>query len=103
MPKRSHDPIDRARHKLVQAQLDLHLAQERRLIAITRGEHEVREAEERAARRERKATERVERRAGEVARAEARLYTVTEMLRRTQTERQAHGAREVSVPHGETE
>jgi hypothetical protein len=88
MPKRPRDPVERARRDLADAQLELHLAQERRLVAITKGEHEVREAEERAARRERKATERVERRAGEVARAEARLYSVTEKVRRIQQERQ---------------
>jgi hypothetical protein len=88
MPKRPRDPVEHARHKLADAQLDLHLAQERRLVAISRGEREVRDAEARAARREQRATERVERRAGEVARAEARLYSVTEKLRRIQRERQ---------------
>jgi hypothetical protein len=82
MPKRSHDPIDNARRKLAEAQLELHLAQVRRTRAIAQGEREVREATERAARRELNVTKRVERRAGDVARAEARLYTLSEKVRR---------------------
>lgn len=75
MGKRSgkKDRADKARRDLAKAQLDLHTAQEKRVQAITRGEHEVEQARQRAARWLAKATERVERRAGAMARAEARF------------------------------
>ena len=63
---------------MAKAQLDLFVAQEKRADAIARGEGEIKSAQERAIRRERKATARVERRAGALSRAEAWLYTVTE-------------------------
>ena len=72
------DPIDEARQRVAKAQLDLFVAQEKRAVALARGEEEIRAAQERATRRERKATERVERRAGALSRAEAWLYTVSD-------------------------
>jgi hypothetical protein len=99
MPKRSRDPIERARRKLAEAQLELHVAQERRITAIAQGEREIREVEERAARRTQKATERLEKRAGAVARAEAQLYTLSARIGRLRAERRARKtAKNVPVP-----
>lgn len=89
MPKRSRDPLEKARRNLAEAQLELHLAQERRIAAIAQGEREVRAAQQRAARRTLKATERLEKRAGAVVRAEARLYTLSERIGRLRTDRSA--------------
>jgi hypothetical protein len=101
MTKRPRDPIDRARLKLAQAHLELHLAQERRNQAIAQGEREIRDAQSRALERERKATERVERRAGNVARAEARLYTLNEKVRRVQMEEaRRHHQQAEPIPSG---
>jgi hypothetical protein len=71
------DPVEEARQAVAKAQLDLFVAQEKRADAIARGEQEIQAAQEKAVRRERKATERVERRAGALSRAEAWLYTVS--------------------------
>lgn len=68
---------DRARRRLARAQLDLHAAQEKRAQAITRAESEVEQAKQRGNKWIAKATERVERRAGALARAEARLLSVS--------------------------
>jgi hypothetical protein len=75
--KKKLDPVEDAQQKMAKAQLDLLIAQEKRTNAIARGEREVQEAQEKAVRRERKATERVERRAGALTRAEAWLHSVT--------------------------
>jgi hypothetical protein len=72
------DPVEEARQRVAKAQLDLFVAQEKRANAIARGEQEIQAVQERAVRRERKATERVERRAGALSRAEAWLYTVSQ-------------------------
>jgi hypothetical protein len=79
MSKRSgkRDREDKARRRLVKAQLELHVAQEKRAQAITRSEHEVERARQRGNKWVAKATERVERRAGEMAQAEARLLATT--------------------------
>lgn len=68
---------EKARRDLAKAQLLLHSAQEKRAQAITRGERAVERARQRAARWLEKATERVERRAGATARAEARLIALS--------------------------
>lgn len=81
------DPSDEARQRVAQAQLDLFVAQEKRADAIARGEQEIQAAQEKAIRRERRATERVERRAGALSRAEAWLYTVTEGAERRSPDR----------------
>jgi hypothetical protein len=75
--KKTIDPVEEARQQVAKAQLELFVAQEKRANAIARGEQEIQAAQERATRRERKATERVERRAGALSRAEAWLYTVS--------------------------
>lgn len=99
MPKRSRDPIEKARRALAEAQLELHVAQERRITAIAQGEREIREAEVRAARRTQKATERLEKRAGAVARAEAQLYTLSARIGRLRAERTARKtAKSVPAP-----
>jgi hypothetical protein len=99
MPKRPRDPIEKARRKLAEAQVELHIAQERRLAAIAQGERETREVEERAARRTQKATERLEKRAGAVARAEAQLYTLSARIGRLRAERTARKtAKNVPAP-----
>jgi hypothetical protein len=79
MPKQSgkKDRVEKAQRRLAKAQIELHAAQEKRAQAITRGEHEIEEARQRAAAWVARATERVEKRAGAVARAEARLAAVT--------------------------
>lgn len=69
--------LARAQQKLARAQLALHVAQEKRAQAITRGEHEIERVRQHAAAREQKATTRVEKRAAGVARAEADLFTLT--------------------------
>lgn len=71
------DREDKARRRLVKAQLDLHTAQEKRAHAITRAEHELERAKQRGAKWVANATERVERRAGAMAQAEAHLLTIT--------------------------
>jgi hypothetical protein len=72
------DPVEEARRRVAKAQLDLFVAQEKRANAIARGEQEIQDVQEKAVRRERKATERVERRAGALTRAEAWLFTVSQ-------------------------
>jgi hypothetical protein len=64
------DPVDRARRKLAKAQMAYAIAQSKRSEAILQGERELREAQERAARRELQATKLVERRASDVSQAE---------------------------------
>jgi hypothetical protein len=86
MAKRSKDPLEQARRKLAKAQLDLHFAQEQRLAAMAQGERELQEAQKRSDRRTKKATERLEKRAGAVARAEAQLITLTDRLARIRAE-----------------
>src|SRR5947209_11120530 len=71
------DREDRARRRLVKAQLDLHMAQEKRAHAIARAEHELERAKQRGNKWVANATERVERRAGAMAQAEAHLLAVT--------------------------
>ena len=71
------DREDRARHRLVKAQIDLHTAQEKRAQAISRAEAELDRARRRGNRWVTKATERVERRSGAIARAEANLLAIT--------------------------
>jgi tRNA U34 5-carboxymethylaminomethyl modifying enzyme MnmG/GidA len=71
------DREDKARRRLVKAQLELHSAQEKRAQAISRAEHELERARQRGTKWVAKATERVERRAGAMARAEAHLLTMT--------------------------
>src|SRR5438309_4734564 len=71
------DREDKARRRLVKAQLDLHTAQEKRAHAIARAEHELERAKQRGNKWVAKATERVERRAGAMARAEANLLSTT--------------------------
>jgi hypothetical protein len=80
MPKGSKkvDATERARRKLAAALLDLRDAQDNRTAAILRGEEEVRAAQERAELRSRKATERVERKAAAVARAEREVRALVE-------------------------
>jgi tRNA U34 5-carboxymethylaminomethyl modifying enzyme MnmG/GidA len=68
---------DKARRRLVKAQLELHTAQEKRARAITQAEHEIERTKQRSNKWVAKATERVERRAGAMARAEARLLATT--------------------------
>jgi hypothetical protein len=60
------------------------------------GEREVQEAQKRADRRSRKATERLEKRAGAVARAEAQLITLTDRLARMRA-KQVEASRETRV------
>jgi len=74
--KTREDIEERARRKLAKAQAEFQVAQERRTLSRTKGEHMVERARERAARQLTKATKRVERRAGIVARAEARLMAL---------------------------
>ena len=71
------DREDKARHRLVKAQLDLHTAQEKRAQAMSRAEAELDRARRRGNRWVTKATERVERRSGAMAQAEARLLALT--------------------------
>lgn len=71
------DREDKARRRLVKAQLGLHAAQEKRAHAITRAEQEVERAKQRGTNWVASATERVERRAGAMARAEAHLLAIT--------------------------
>src|SRR5947209_20291035 len=71
------DREDRARRRLVKAQLDLHMAQEKRAHAISRAEHELERAKQRGSKWVANATERVERRAGAMAQAEAHLLAIT--------------------------
>jgi tRNA U34 5-carboxymethylaminomethyl modifying enzyme MnmG/GidA len=71
------DREDKARRRLVKAQLELHTAQEKRAQAISRAEHELERARQRGTKWVAKATERVERRAGAMAQAEAHLLTMT--------------------------
>ena len=71
------DREDKARRRLVKAQLGLHSAQEKRALAISRAEHEVEQAKLRGNKWVAAATERVERRAGAMAQAEAHLLAVT--------------------------
>ncbi len=68
---------DKARKRLTKAQLDLHVAQEKRARAVARAQAEVESARLRGAVWVERATERVERRAGDLARAEARLLSAT--------------------------
>lgn len=80
MPKgqKKEDGAEKARRRLSAALLELRAAQEKRDAAILQGEREIREAQELALRRSRKATERVERKAAAVARAESDLQGLTE-------------------------
>jgi tRNA U34 5-carboxymethylaminomethyl modifying enzyme MnmG/GidA len=71
------DREDKARRRLVKAQLELHTAQEKRAQAISRAEHELERARQRGTKWVARATERVERRAGAMAQAEAHLLTMT--------------------------
>jgi hypothetical protein len=71
------DREDKARRRLVKAQLDLHAAQEKRAHAITRAEHEMERAKQRGSKWVANATERVERRSGAMAQAEAHLLAIT--------------------------
>ncbi len=95
MAKRSKDPLEQARRNLAKAQIDLHFAQEHRMSAMAQGEREVQEVQKRADRRSRKATERLEKRAGAVARAEAQLITLTDRLARMRA-KQAEASRETT-------
>jgi hypothetical protein len=71
------DREDKARRRLVKAQLGLHAAQEERAHAIAKAEHELERAKQRGNKWVTAATERVERRAGAMARAEAHLLAIT--------------------------
>jgi tRNA U34 5-carboxymethylaminomethyl modifying enzyme MnmG/GidA len=71
------DREDKARRRLVRAQLGLHAAQEKRAHAITRAEQEIEQARQRGSKWVAAATERVERRSGAMARAEAHLLAMT--------------------------
>ncbi len=71
------DREDKARRRLVKAQIELQAAQEKRGEAISRAEREVERAKNQGNKWVLKATERVERRAGAIARAEAHLLTST--------------------------
>lgn len=73
---------DRAGRKLARAQAEFQLAQEKRTVAITKGEQMVERARSRASRLLTRSTKRVERKAAAVARAEARLVTVRDRARR---------------------
>lgn len=77
MPSKK-DAVQKAQRRLDRALLDLHAAQEKRTEAIRQGEQDVKDAQERAARRLQKATERVERRAGAVSAARERLRALDE-------------------------
>lgn len=81
--------LDKAQQKFAKAQLELHVAQEKRAHAITQGEHEIERARHRAAARETKATTRLEKRAAAVARAEAAVLALTE---KKGAPRQTHAA-----------
>jgi tRNA U34 5-carboxymethylaminomethyl modifying enzyme MnmG/GidA len=71
------DREDKARRRLVKAQLELHSAQEQRAEAIAKADHEVERAKQRGSKWVAKATERVERSAGAMAQAEANLLATT--------------------------
>jgi hypothetical protein len=73
---RTKDAEANARRKLADAQARLYSAQEKRTRVLQKGEQDVEQARRRAAARLEKATTVVERRAGKVARAEARLLTL---------------------------
>ncbi|HZU13870.1 MAG TPA: hypothetical protein VFB58_13595 [Chloroflexota bacterium] len=78
MPRKSDkDAVQKAQKRLDRALLDLHAAQEERSEAIRQGEQDVKDAQERAARRLQKATERVERRTAVVSQARERLHDLT--------------------------
>jgi hypothetical protein len=71
------NPVEKARRKLGRAQLAFNAAQERHAEARVRGKQEVERARLRAAKWQAKAAERVELRAEKVARAEARLLSLS--------------------------
>ena len=71
------DREDKARRRLLKAQIDLHTSQEKRARAITRAEQELERAKQRGSKWVANATERVERRAGAMAQAEAHLLSIT--------------------------
>jgi hypothetical protein len=85
--KKKANTLEKAEQRLAEAQLELHVAQEKRAQAITRGEHEIERVRQRAAARETKATTRVEKRAAAVARAESAIATLT---KKKVTPRQTH-------------
>ena len=77
---RSKEPEDeegKARRKLQKATLKLEVAQAKQTQARRKGKQEVEQAKLRAAAREAKASQRVERRAAAVTRAQARLHAIT--------------------------
>lgn len=83
------DREDKARRRLVKAQLDLHMAQEKRADAISRAERELERAKQRGSKWVANATERVERRAGAMAQAEAHLLAITAPKRYERTPMQS--------------
>jgi hypothetical protein len=70
------DPIEKARRKLTKAQMELSVAEEEYAQARVRGKQEIEQARLRAAKWLTKTGKRVDRRAGTVAKAEARLATM---------------------------
>ena len=64
---------EKLKRKLDKAQTELRRVQEKRVLAMTRGEQKVEQARQQAADRLARATERVERRTAVVARLEAQL------------------------------
>ncbi|MGI8824976.1 MAG: hypothetical protein ACR2JC_04890 [Chloroflexota bacterium] len=71
------DPEEKARRKLADAQLKLHVAEDRHMQAREEGKQEIEQARMRAARRLTKAGEEVEKRREQVSRAEGRLIVLT--------------------------
>src|SRR5437588_6751157 len=71
--KAEKDPLEKARRKLAQAQLKLHVAEDKHMQARARGKQEVEQARLRASEWLTAAAERVERRREQVSRAEERL------------------------------
>ncbi|GAC1463814.1 MAG: hypothetical protein PVSMB7_06020 [Chloroflexota bacterium] len=70
------DPEEKARRKLAQAEMKLHVAQDRHVQARAKGKQEVEQARLRAAKWLAKTAEEVERRSEQVARAESRLLSI---------------------------
>lgn len=68
---------DRARRRLIEAQVKLHAAQEKRSQAVVKAEQQLERTQQHGQALVAKATERVERRAGAIAQAEAALLALT--------------------------
>jgi hypothetical protein len=64
---------EKGRRRLVKAQMGLQIAQDKRRLAITKGEDEIEKVRQRAARRVEKATKRVEKYAALVSETESHL------------------------------